>query len=107
MNRRPIQHEKIRNDAVALCEIGNRFVGNAGEAEARDYIKQRFREVGLANVREEAFAVATYRPRVARCELIGVASGSELACVGLQFTGSGEVESEAVDLGVLREHVGT
>ena len=103
MNRRPIQHDSIRTDAAALCEIGNRFVGNAGEAAARDYIRQRFREIGLANVREEPFEVATYRPRAARCELIGVASGSGLACVGLQFTGSGEVESEAVDLGVLRE----
>lgn len=103
MNSRPIRHENIRTDAAALCEIGNRFVGNPGEAEARDYIKQRFRDVGLAHVREETFEVATYRARTARCELIGVASGSALACVGLQFTGSGDVESEAVDLGVLRE----
>ena len=44
---RPIQHERIRNDAAALCEIGNRFVGNAGEAEAREFIARRFREVGL------------------------------------------------------------
>lgn len=103
MNSRPIRYERIRADAATLCEIGNRFVGNPGEAEARDYIQRRFREVGLANVREEAFEVATYRPRAARCELIGVVSGSALACVGLQFTGSGDVESEAVDLGVLRQ----
>ena len=103
MNNRPIRYERIRADAAALCEIGNRFVGNPGEAEARDYIQRRFREVGLADVREEAFEVATYRPRTARCELLGVVSGSALACVGLQFTGSGDVESEAVDLGVLRE----
>ena len=100
---RPIRYEQIRNDDAALCEIGNRFVGNAGEAEARDYINRRFREVGLWNVREEPFDVATYRPRAARCELVGVASRSGLACVGLQFTGTGEVESEAVNLGVLRE----
>ena len=36
---RPIRYEQIRNDAAALCEIGNRFVGNAGEAESREYIK--------------------------------------------------------------------
>ena len=100
---RPIRYEQIRDDAAALCEIGNRFVGNAGEAEARGFVGRRFREVGLRNVREESFEVATYRPRAARCELIGVASGSGLACVGLQFTAAGEVESEAVDLGILRE----
>ena len=99
----PIQHERIRNDAAALCEIGNRFVGNAGEAEAREFIGRRFREVGLRNVREESFEVATYRPRAARCELVGVASGSTLACVGLQFTAAGEIESEAADLGALRD----
>ena len=54
-------------------------------------------------MREEWFEVATYRPRSARCELIGVASGSALACVGLQFTAAGAVESEAVDLGTLRD----
>ena len=100
---RPIRYEQIRNDAAALCEIGNRFVGNAGEAESRGYIKRRLCEIGLRNVREEPFDVATYRPRAARCELVGVASGSGLACVGLQFTCAGDVESEAVDLGVLRE----
>ena len=99
----PIRYERIRNDAAALCEIGNRFVGNAGEAEAREFVARRFREVGLDNVREEWFEVATYRPRSARCELIGVSSRSVLACVGLQFTGAGDVESEAVDLGALRE----
>ena len=99
----PIQHERIRNDAAALCEIGNRFVGNAGEAEAREFIARRFREVGLRNVRDEWFEVATYRPRAARCELIGVASESGFACVGLQFTAAGEVVSEAVDLGALRD----
>ena len=100
---RAIRYERIQDDAAALCEIGNRFVGNTGEAAARDYIRRRFRESGLRNVREESFEVATYRPRAARCELVGVASGSRLACVGLQFTGAGEVESEAVSLGILRD----
>ena len=72
----------------------------AGEAEARDFVGRRFREAGLGNVREESFEVATCRPRAAQCELLGVASRNGLACVGLQFTAAGEVESEAVDPGV-------
>jgi aminopeptidase YwaD len=97
----PIRYGHIRDDALALCEIGNRFAGTPGELEARGYIGQRFRDVGLVNVREEMFEVATYRPLVAQCELIGIGSSSRLSCVGLQFTGTGDVESEAVYLGAL------
>lgn len=100
-----IRYENIRDDALALCEIGNRFAGSPGEAEARDYIKRRLREVGLANVREEAFEVATYRPVAARCELVGVRAPRLLSCVGLQFTGAGEIEAEAVQLGALETTV--
>jgi hypothetical protein len=96
-----IRYENIRDDTLALCEIGNRFVGSPGETEARAYIGLRLSEVGLYRVREEAFEVATYRPVLARCELVGVQSHHDLSCVGLQFTGAGDIVAEAVQLGTL------
>ena len=96
-----IEHRRIRDDTLALCDVGNRFAGTPGESEAREFIGQRFSSLGLVNVREEPFEVATYRPRLARCELLGTASRSALVCVGLQFSDSGTVESEAVYLGRL------
>ena len=94
-----IEVERIRKDTRALCEIGNRFAGSPGEAEARRYIMERFSDVGLVNLREEPFEVATYRPRSSRCELVGTARHRALSCVGLQFTGTGDVAAQAVDLG--------
>lgn len=96
-----IEHQRIRKDTLALCDIGNRFVGTPGETEARAFIKRRFSDIGLVDVREEPFEVATYVPRLARCELVGSASPRALVCVGLQFTDSGTVEAEAVALGEL------
>ena len=96
-----IEHQRIREDTLSLCDIGNRFAGTPGETEARAFIKRRFSDLGLVDVREEPFEVATYMPRLARCELVGSASRRLLVCVGLQFTDSGTVEADAVELGPL------
>jgi aminopeptidase YwaD len=93
--------DRLRSDTLALCEIGNRFAGTPGEREARGFVNGRFLDLGLSSVREEPFEVATYRPHVSRCELVGTSSEGGLVCVGLQFTASGSVESEAVALGDL------
>ncbi len=100
---RVVRPDHIRKDALALCEIGNRVVGEPGEIEARQYILKRFADVGLTNLREEPFQVATYRPLEARCQLVGTSSLDDLTCVGLQFTDTGTVETEAVHLGGLGE----
>ncbi|MCG8545052.1 MAG: M20/M25/M40 family metallo-hydrolase [Alphaproteobacteria bacterium] len=97
-----IEHQRIRDDTLSLCDIGNRFAGTPGEVEAREFIKQRFSDLGLVDVREEPFEVATYRPRLAKCELVGSASRRSLLCAGLQFTESGSVEADAVLLGRLK-----
>ncbi len=93
--------DRIVSDTLALCEIGNRFAGTPGEVEARGFIRGRFADLGLSSVREEPLEVSTYRPRVSRCVLAGTSSEASLVSVGLQFTASGSVESEAVALGDL------
>ncbi len=93
------ESDSIRRDTLALCDIGNRFAGTPGEAEARRFIMARFAEAGLSNIRCEPFEVATYRPRAARCELVGTAGQTGLACVGLQFTAAATATAPALDLG--------
>ena len=44
-----------------LAAIGNRYAGTPGEATARDYLLERFRTVGLADVRLEAFQYLALR----------------------------------------------
>ena len=34
----------------ALCDFGSRFAGTPGELQARDFIAERFREIGRAHV---------------------------------------------------------
>ena len=94
-----VESDCIRRDTLALCEIGNRFAGTPGEVEARNFIMTRFAEVGLTSIRSKPFEVATYRPLTARCELVGTAGQTGLACVGLQFTAAAEVTAPALDLG--------
>lgn len=94
----PLRPEALEGHVLALCEIGNRFVGTPGEARAREHLLAEFRAAGLANVRSEELVLLAYRPGgAAACELVG--GGAELPAVELQFTASGEAEGEAVYLG--------
>lgn len=92
--------DNIRNDTIALCRIGNRFAGSEGEHRARDHILERMAAVGLGSLRVDRFEVATYDPRRTECVLLAD-SPRRLRCAGLQFTGSGTVEADAVVLGDL------
>ena len=50
-----------------LAQIGNRFCGTHGEAEARSYVLGRFGELGLADVRLEEFPYLAWLPAPASC----------------------------------------
>ena len=50
-----------------LAQIGNRFCGTHGEAEARSYVLGRFGELGLADVRLEEFPYLAWMPAPASC----------------------------------------
>jgi aminopeptidase YwaD len=78
-----------------LAAIGNRYAGSPGEAAARDYLLERFRALGLDDVRLEPFAYLGYEPRAASC----ATGGSELQCHPLQYTATGQVAGEAIYLG--------
>ena len=90
--------DSLREHVLGLCELGNRFVGTAGERAAREFIARALQAAGAASVRREEFTVLGYQPGSAACEIVGVADGS-LPAVGLQFTASGTVEAPAVYLG--------
>jgi aminopeptidase YwaD len=81
-----------------LAAIGNRYAGTPGEATARDYLLERFRTLGLAGVRLEAFPYLRYEPQSASCVLTG-GSRIELGCRPLQYTATGEAAGQAIYLG--------
>jgi aminopeptidase YwaD len=86
-----------------LAQIGNRFCGTHGEAEARSYMLRRFGELGLADVRAEEFPYLGWQPGPASC----VAHGPGATGTGwqaydahpLQYTAPGPVSGEAIYLG--------
>jgi hypothetical protein len=91
----PIELGRTLDD---INEIGNRYAGTPGEATARDYILERFRALGLDDVRLEPFPYLSYEPLSASCALAG-ADRIEFDCHPLQYTSSGEASGEPVYLG--------
>jgi hypothetical protein len=81
-----------------LAEIGNRYAGTPGEAAALDYVVDRFRALGLADVRLEPFQYLAYEPGLASCALTRPGR-LELECHPLQYTATGSVTGQAIYLG--------
>jgi hypothetical protein len=81
-----------------VAAIGNRYAGTPGEATARDYLLDRFAELGLADVRLEPFPYLAYERGSASCGLTGAAP-IEFECHPLQYTATGEVAGEGIYLG--------
>ncbi len=80
-----------------LAAIGNRYAGAPGEAAARDYLLERFRTLGLVDVRLEPFPYLAYERGSASC--VAADRGLEFECHPLQYTAVGEAGGEAVYLG--------
>src|SRR5262249_2919967 len=84
-----------------LAQIGNRFSGTAGEAQARAYVHERFGQLGLADVRLEEFDYLGWQPAPASCVACGGEAAGPVAFDAhpLQYTARGPVSGEAVYLG--------
>jgi hypothetical protein len=94
----PLLDERELGDLLArVCAIGPRFVGTEGERRARRLIEQEFVAAGLERVRLEPVSVLAYQPDGESHLSIG--DEPKLPVTGLQFTRSGSVEAEAVNLG--------
>ena len=78
-----------------LAQIGNRYAGSPGEAQCRDYLLQRLRELDLEAVRLEPFPYLGASRGRAHCSV----AGDELECHPLQYTAAGAVSGEAIYLG--------
>jgi aminopeptidase YwaD len=84
-----------------LAQIGNRFCGTHGEAEAQSYLLRRFGELGLADVRLERFPYLGWVPAPASCvsSEAGGARTRAYEAHPLQYTAPGPVSGQAVDIG--------
>ncbi len=97
-----MNHDQVRLDPTEigrtlddLAAIGNRYAGTPGEVAARDYLFERFKALGLADVRLEPFRYLGYQAETASCAFDGV----ELECHPLQYTAAAEAAGEAIYLG--------
>ncbi|MEA2377585.1 MAG: aminopeptidase YwaD [Thermoleophilaceae bacterium] len=89
---------RLRDQVLALCALGNRYVGTDGERAAREHIRSELEGTGAVDVRVEEFEVLGYQPNTGTCVVGDVADG-DLPAVGLQFTALGELDAQAVYLG--------
>ena len=80
----PLSQGDIRDTLLGFCNVGNRFVGSAGEKAAREWLLQEFTAAGLARVRAESFDVLGYEPAASSCTV--VPGGPDLPTAGFQFT---------------------
>lgn len=78
--------------------IGNRYHGSTGERECRDYIAERFHEVGLEDVHLEPFRYLAYEHGSASCRLVEP-ERRELPCHAVQFSADAEASGEAIYVG--------
>ena len=83
-----------------VVALGNRFAGTAGEERCRDLVLEELSGTGLANVRLEEFRYLGYEPEGSSCVVI--ADGSEIPCVGLQYSADAIAEGDGVYLGSCR-----
>lgn len=88
-----IDPEALRRDTAALAAINPRHGGTPGEAEAREWVARRFREVGLERVRLEPFVYPRWVGEGVRLTLLG-SPAAELPC--LAFNGSAATPDEGV-----------
>jgi hypothetical protein len=54
--------DRIQRSYEAVADMGSRLAGSNGEARFLDYAEQRFRQLGLQNIRREPFAVSVPDP---------------------------------------------
>lgn len=84
-----------------IAQIGNRFCGTHGEAQARAYVLGRFQELGLADVHLEEFGYLAWMPAPASCVARTAGGGRPDAYDAhpLQYTAPGPVSGEAIYIG--------
>ena len=84
-----------------LADIGNRFCGTHGEAEARSYVLGRFQKAGLTDIRLEEFHYLAWMSAPASCVAseAGGARTSTYEAHPLQYTAPGPVSGEAIYIG--------
>jgi hypothetical protein len=79
-------------------QIGNRYHGSPGEASCRDYIVERFAQIGLEQVRLEPFRYLAYEHEAASARIVSPEARA-LACRAVQYSASASAEGQAVYVG--------
>jgi hypothetical protein len=89
---------RIAKTLDEIDAIGNRYHGSAGERACRDYISERFVELGLQDVHLEPFLYLGYEHESASVQVTSPEARS-FECRSVQYSAVGSGEGEAVYLG--------
>lgn len=86
-----------------LAALGNKRVGTDEGKRAGDYIADRFRAAGLADVRFESFAFPSFRKTSSSLAVTLDGAATPMQHEVFYYTGVGHVDADIVDLGTGHE----
>lgn len=90
--------EAMDNLTVLCDDFGSRFGGTAGERQAADFFRDRFREYGLTKPRKEPYRYASWRRGTTTLEVVSPIEKS-IPCIALPYCPSGTLEAELAFVG--------
>ncbi|MEE2754995.1 MAG: M28 family peptidase [Candidatus Latescibacterota bacterium] len=90
--------EPMDNLTVLCDDFGSRFGGTAGERQAADFFRNKFREYGLRKPRKERYRYASWSRGVTTLEIVEPIH-KEIPCIALPYCPSGTLEAELVSVG--------
>lgn len=93
-----LDDQTFRAEFDAVVGFGNRFAGSPGEAQCRDYLVRRFRDIGLAHVRCEPVPYVAWQSASAECRVVRANGSDAVPCTPLQYT-RGEAVAEVLTIG--------
>ncbi len=90
--------EPMDNLTILCDDFGSRFGGTAGERQAADFFREKFREYGLRKPRKEPYRYASWSRGVTTLEIVAPVQ-KEIPCIALPYCPSSTLEAELVSVG--------
>src|SRR5215475_11198096 len=93
---------RLRGTLEDLAALGNKRAGTEAEAQAGEYVAERFRAAGLSDVHFEEFAFPRYDLHATRIEVTSGEQSRSMTGEAFAYSGIGRAEGEAVFAGTGR-----
>jgi Zn-dependent M28 family amino/carboxypeptidase len=90
--------EPMENLTILCDDFGSRFGGTAGERQAADFFRDKFKEYGLRKSRKEPYRYASWSRGTTSLEIVAPVR-KEIPCIALPYCPSEMLEAELVFVG--------